>query len=113
MTILENQQWHTICSVDDLVAHSGIAAIINGKQVALFYLPENDAIYALDNYCPFSEANVISRGIVGDLTGKLVVASPLYKQHFCLKTGVCLEDESVSLSVFKTKLEDNKIHVAL
>ena len=113
MTMIENKQWQTVCHIDDLVYGSGIAALINGKQVALFYIPENDAVYAIDNHCPFSDANVIARGIVGDLKGKVVVASPLYKQHFCLQTGVCLEDETVKLSVFETKREDNKIHVAL
>lgn len=49
-------------------------------------------LYALDNHDPFSGANVIGRGIVGDLRGELVVASPIYKQHFRLRDGQCLED---------------------
>ncbi|WP_322527884.1 nitrite reductase (NAD(P)H) small subunit [Salinicola sp. LHM] len=49
-------------------------------------------LYAVDNHDPFSGANVIGRGIVGDLKGELVVASPIYKQHFRLTDGQCLED---------------------
>ncbi|WP_110630155.1 nitrite reductase (NAD(P)H) small subunit family protein [Salinicola salarius] len=49
-------------------------------------------LYAVDNRDPFSGANVIGRGIVGDLEGELVVASPIYKQHFRLTDGQCLED---------------------
>lgn len=112
MTV-QNKQWQTICSVDDLVAHSGVAALIDGKQVALFYIPENDAVFATDNFCPFAEANVLSRGIIGDLKGKTVVASPIYKQHFCLESGACLEDETVSITVFETQIENDQIQVAL
>jgi len=113
MTIQENKQWLTACSEDDLVAHSGVAALIKEKQIALFYLPDNDNIYAVDNYCPFSDANVISRGIVGDIKGKIVVASPLYKQHFCLQSGDCLEDDSVSINRYDVKIENGTIHIAL
>lgn len=113
MTVQENKQWQAVCSIDDLIPDSGVAAKIDNRQIALFYLPENDSVYALDNYCPFSCANVISRGIVGDLKGKTVVASPIYKQHFCLESGVCLEDESVSVSVFDAKIVDGQISVSI
>ncbi|MAM57687.1 MAG: hypothetical protein CMN25_10165 [Salinicola sp.] len=49
-------------------------------------------LYAVDNHDPFSSANVIGRGIIGDLAGELVVASPIYKHHFRLRDGQCLED---------------------
>ena len=49
----------------------------------------------MGNLDPFSRANVLSRGIVGDLKGELVVASPVYKQHFSLRTGQCVEDPDV------------------
>lgn len=113
MTVQENKQWQTVCSTSDLVPFSGVAAKVGGKQIALFYMPENNAVYALDNYCPFASANVISRGIVGDLKGKLVVASPIYKQHFCLESGECLEDENVMLSVFEAKIEGDAISVSV
>ena len=45
------------------------------RQIAIFRV--GDAIYALDNYDPHSEANVLSRGLVGDLNGEPVVA-PLF-----------------------------------
>lgn len=112
MTV-QNKQWQTVCSLEDLVAHSGVAALVNGKQIALFYLPENDTVFATDNYCPFADANVLARGIVGDLKGKTVITSPIYKQHFCLNSGTCLEDENVTISVFETQIENNQIQVAV
>jgi len=51
-----------------------------------------DAVFAIGNYDPASDANVLSRGIVGDIGGEIVVASPIYKQHFSLITGRCLEE---------------------
>ena len=49
-------------------------------------------VHAIGNHDPASDANVLSRGIVGDIGGELVVASPMYKQHFSLLTGRCLEE---------------------
>ncbi len=40
-------------------------------------------MYALDNFDPASSrANVLSRGLTGDLQNERVVASPIYKNHF-------------------------------
>ena len=58
---------------------------------------------------PFSRANVLSRGIVGDVKGELVVASPVYKQHFSLASGLCLEDAAVRVCVFPVRLQDGLV----
>ncbi|HAZ80612.1 MAG TPA: nitrite reductase (NAD(P)H) small subunit, partial [Porticoccaceae bacterium] len=77
-----------ICEQTDLVANSGVCAIVEGQQIALFYLPkEIPTVYAIGNWDPIGKANVLSRGMVGDINQRLVVASPLYKQHFDLQTG--------------------------
>ena len=72
--------------LDDIVPNTGVCALANGRQVAMFRL-DDDSLYAIGNHDPFSRANVLSRGIVGDLKGEVVVASPVYKQHFSLATG--------------------------
>ena len=91
-------QFTIICQQKDLIANSGICAIVEGQQVALFYLPtETPQVYAIGNWDPIGKANVLSRGMVGDINERLVVASPLYKQHFDLQTGECLEDGELSL----------------
>jgi len=89
----------------------GVGALVDDQQIALFYLPEQDNVFALSNYDPFSKANVISRGIIGSLGDELVVASPVYKQHFSLTTGRCLEDESVSLISYPVKVENGQVLV--
>jgi|SRR5690606_32581482 len=86
--------FYNACKLSDLVENSGVCALINGQQVAIFYLPEETpSIYAIDNYDPIGKANVLYRGIVGDVQGQLVVASPLYKEHYSLTTGKCLEKD--------------------
>lgn len=86
--------FYSACKLSDLVENSGVCALINGQQVAIFYLPrETPSIYALDNWDPIGGANVLYRGILGDVQGQLVVASPLYKEHFSLTTGKCLEKD--------------------
>ena len=37
------------------------------------------------------------------------MASPLYKQHFSLLTGVCLEQDHVSVPVWEVKLDGDKV----
>ena len=96
----DNKQWVDICNLDDILPSMGRCALFNDQQVAIFRIIDQTGIeqfYAIDNYCPFSKSNTLSRGLTGNITGKTVVASPLYKQHFDLETGCCLEDESVNL----------------
>ena len=44
------------------------------------------------------------RAIVGDIGGRLIVASPLYKQHFDLVTGECLDNSDISVPVYAVEL---------
>jgi len=94
-----------ICRLDDIVPDTGVAALVGAEQVAVFRVGEE--VYAIGNRDPFSGANVLSRGIVGDIGGELVVASPVYKNHFCLKTGRCLEDESWSVRPYEVCVSED------
>ncbi|HTO18571.1 MAG TPA: nitrite reductase small subunit NirD [Pseudomonas sp.] len=105
-------QWRALCSRRDLVAHSGVVAWLEGTQVALFHLP-GDQVYAVENRDPRSGANVIGRGIVGSLKGQTVVAAPLYKQHFRLDDGLCLEDPQQRLRVWPARLNGDAVEIAL
>ncbi len=58
-------QWIDVCSVDDLQPDSGVCALIDGRQIAVFYMSQDQAIYAIDNFDPFGKANVLSRGLIG------------------------------------------------
>lgn len=84
-----------VCKRTDLVPLSGVCVKHSEKQIAIFYLPANEPpLFALDNWDPIGKANVMSRGIIGSVGDELVVASPLYKQHYSLSTGKCLEEDA-------------------
>ncbi|WP_420042401.1 nitrite reductase small subunit NirD [Bordetella genomosp. 9] len=105
--------WRHVCRRWDLVANSGVVALVDGMQIALFYLPDPEctAIYAIDNRDPRSGANVVGRGIVGHLGGELVVAAPLYKQHFRLRDGQCLEDPDQRLRTWPARLNGDSVEI--
>lgn len=102
--------WVSVCDAAELTPLLGVRALLNEEQVAIFKV--KDALYALNAVDPFSKAAVLSRGIVGDLKNQLVVASPLYKQHFNLETGICLEDESVKVKTYAVRESEGKIQLA-
>jgi len=102
-----------ICALTDLTENAGTAALVNDMQIALFYVKKSEQVFALSNYDPFSEANVLSRGIVGSVGDDLVVASPIYKQHFNLETGQCIEDEDVSITAYPTQIINGRVVLGL
>jgi len=106
-------KWIDICAVTDLQADSGVCALVKGKQVAIFYMPKDNAVYAIDNYDPFGKVHVLSRGLIGDIKGEPMISSPLYKQHFSLKTGQCFEDEAVKNDVYVIRIENNRVEISI
>ncbi len=108
---MPQENWIDVCSVDELTPGIGVRALVGGEQVALFKVA--DEIYAIGAFDPFSHAAVLSRGIVGDLQNQVVVASPIYKQHFRLADGVCLEDESVSVPAYEVNVVGGRVNLRL
>jgi nitrite reductase (NADH) small subunit len=104
--------WTPICSVNDLVVNAGVAAMHDHQQVALFYqLKPTEKVYAIANWDPIAEANVLSRGLIVDVDGAFYVASPLYKQRYHLETGQC-KDAETSVPVWCAKIENGTVWVA-
>ena len=100
---------YSACKLSDLVENSGVCALINGQQVAIFYVPSaTPSVYALDNWDPIGLASVLYRGIIGDIQGQLVVASPLYKEHYNLVTGKCLEKD-YAVRVWPVEISDDSV----
>jgi nitrite reductase (NADH) large subunit len=105
--------WRTICALDEIWPDSGVAALLGREQIAVFRLGETEEVYALGNRDPFSQANVLARGITGDLGGEAVVASPVYKQHFRLRDGSCVEDAEVSVPVYPVRVFNGAVQVGV
>ncbi|MGH1400821.1 MAG: nitrite reductase small subunit NirD, partial [Acinetobacter tandoii] len=110
--MLPDQNWIEVCDLNDITPNTGVGALVEGQAIALFRVGTEKRVYALSNKDPFSQANVMSRGIIGDLQGERVIASPIYKQHFSLATGRCLEDKNQKLLVFPTKIQDGRVWVS-
>jgi len=101
-----------VCALGDIDLDTGVCALVNGQQVAIFRPAAGGVLFAVGNFDPIGEANVLSRGLICDIKGQLTVASPLYKQHYVLASGKCLEDDSVSIPTFKVKVEGKRVLVA-
>ncbi|WP_286729039.1 nitrite reductase small subunit NirD [Acinetobacter sp. UBA1297] len=115
MTIFKDMNelnWVEVCALDDITPSTGVAALVEDQSIAIFRVGSEKRVYALSNQDPFSKAFVMSRGIIGDLQGERVVASPIYKQHFSLATGRCLEDKDQKLLVFPSKIENGKVSIS-
>ena len=107
--------WKSVCDERDLVRNSGVVVWLDGAQVALFYLPDahEQTLYAIDNHDPQSGANVIGRGLIASIKGDLVVAAPIYKQHYRLEDGRCLEAPHQYLRVWPVRLHDGVVELAV
>ncbi|WP_338036728.1 nitrite reductase small subunit NirD [Nocardioides gilvus] len=99
-----------VCRVDQVPLEGGVAALVGGRAIALFRTWEGN-IYATSNYDPWSRASVMSRGIVGTRGDVPFVASPMHKQAFDLRTGRCLDDESVRLTMYDVRVLDGRVWV--
>ena len=101
-----------VCPLARLPVERGVAALLDGVQVALFRSAD-DRLHAVSNHDPFSGAMVISRGIVGSRGDRPTVASPVYKQVFDLETGECLSEPGTRLPVYAVRVEDGVVQVAV
>jgi nitrite reductase (NADH) small subunit len=114
--VTTEKSWRTICDTTDLVKDSGISALISNatgedEQIAIFHIPSSEEkIYAVGNFDPIGKANVLYRGLVGCIDEEPVVSSPLYKQHFSLKTGQCLQEDQC-IAVYPIRIESEQVQV--
>ncbi|TRX53402.1 nitrite reductase small subunit NirD [Thalassomonas sp. M1454] len=107
-----DKNWIKVCSEQDLVKDAGVCALINDQQIAIFHLEKAEQkLFAVGNFDPIGKANVIYRGIVGSINDEPVVASPLYKQHFSLLTGQCLQDEASNVPVYLVRVQSGEVQL--
>ncbi len=101
--------WTCVCALGDILPGSGVCALVGGKQIAVFRVAGR--VFALSNLDPFTNANVLSRGLTGSYTvdgqERFKVASPLLKHTFDLESGVCLSDASVRVPTYRVRVEDD------
>ncbi len=122
--------WRMVCAIDDILPDTGVCALVEQQQVAIFRIGERQCggvhkesddgdddsgrmVFAIANIDPYAHASVLSRGLVGSLGDRLVVASPLYKHHFDLRTGECLESPVHRVQCFDVRVERGHVWIAI
>lgn len=111
-TASTTSSWTDVCPTDDILPDTGVCALVQGRHVAVFRVGP-DRFFAIDNVDPKSGASVLSRGLVGSLGDRIVVASPLYKQHIDLQSGECIEQPELSVSAHAVRIEGGLVQVSL
>ncbi|MFI5043507.1 MAG: nitrite reductase small subunit NirD [Acidimicrobiales bacterium] len=100
-----------ICDMAALVPGRGVCALVDGVAVALFLV--DGELYAIGNHDPFTDASVLSRGLVGStmIDGNEVryVASPLRKHRFELSSGRSLDDPEVTVGSWAVRCIDGQV----
>lgn len=108
----QNQSWTAVCPLDEILPGTGVCALVGNHQVAVFrFGGKEERVFAIDNYDPNAQAGVLSRGLVGNLGERLVVASPIYKHHFDLESGACLEAPENSVRAWPVRVENRMVWV--
>ncbi|MEU4015751.1 nitrite reductase small subunit NirD [Microbacterium sp. NPDC028030] len=102
-----------VCALSDLEVERGRAALFGEVQIALFLLADG-SVHAVSNLDPYSGAHVMSRGIVGTRGDAPTVASPMHKQVFDLRSGVCIDTQgkdAVALRVWGVSVTDGQVEL--
>lgn len=110
--LAKTHSWTPVCAVDDILPDTGVCALVEDRHVAVFRVGA-DRLFAIDNVDPRSGASVLARGLVGSLGERVVVASPLYKNHFDLATGECIETPEHSVRAHAVRTTQGRVEVAL
>ena len=102
-----------VCKISDIIPGTGVCALVNGQQVAIFRPTQAEQVHAISNTDPYFQSNVLSRGLIVEHQGELWVASPLKKQRFNLTTGVCMEDALFSVKAYKARVKSGQVEIAI
>lgn len=104
-----SNRWIDVIALERLPTDRGVAAVVDGHYVALFRI--DGEVLAVDHVDPFTGVPVLARGIVASVGTRLVVASPLHKQRFDLRTGECLDEHGVTIGTWPVEVVDGRVRV--
>lgn len=104
--------WHRVCAVNELEPAWGEAALVAGRQVALFRTAAGE-VFAVAQEDPATGAMVMARGIFGSRGTRPTIASPLHKEVYDLETGECFGNPGLRLPTYATRIEEGYIEIEL
>lgn len=102
--------WQAVCALEEIEVERGVAALVHAQAVAIFRTAR-DEVHALANHDPSQRGAVLARGIVGRRGQTDFVALPMHRHAFDLATGVCLQDPTVQVAVYETRVVDGVVEV--
>lgn len=105
------KKWQNICKPQDLVHGAGVCALLENQQQIAIFQTEQGETYSISNWDPKGQANVLYRGIIGDENGEKYVASPLYKERYSLSSGQCLDDDTLMVNTYQTRIVEKAVQV--
>src|SRR6186997_2055235 len=103
--------WFKAARVQDFPENGGACVKYKDLQIAVFNFTRRNEWYACQNMCPHKMQMVLSRGMIGSLSGEPKVACPFHKKTFSLKTGECLNAEECTISVFPVRIENGYVFI--
>jgi nitrite reductase (NADH) small subunit len=103
--------WNTVCDLNAILPGTGVCALIGDRQIAIFRPFNDEQLFAVDNIDPFADASVLSRGLIAEHNGELWVASPLKKQRFRLRDGLCNEKTEYSIQSFPVRVVEQRVEI--
>ncbi|MFC9771730.1 MULTISPECIES: nitrite reductase small subunit NirD [unclassified Pseudarthrobacter] len=104
--------WHRVCRLEDLEPAWGEAALVGGRQVALFRTMAG-SVFAVAQQDPATGSYVMARGILGSKGSRPTIASPLHKEVYDLETGECFSTPGLRIEAFGTRISDGFVEVEL
>ena len=97
---------HKIGTTEEIRQSNTLAAVVNGKHVAVFQL---DGEYiATNGKCPHARGPLHK----GEING-VMLSCPWHGWSYDLKTGVCEEDPNIVLERFPVEVKSGEIFVRL
>jgi nitrite reductase (NADH) small subunit len=107
--------WVPVLDSNRLLPEQGRCVLVNGKQIALFRITADEMteIFALSNIDPFTGSPVLSRGIIGSVNDEPKVTSPLLKQSFSLRTGVCFDESTIKVDTYSVREQHGMVEISV
>ena len=97
---------HKVGTTDEIRQNNTLAAVINGKHVAVFQL--EGGFIATNGKCPHARGPLHK----GEING-VMLSCPWHGWSYDLKTGVCEEDPNIVLERFPVEVKSGEIFVRL
>lgn len=110
---LLGSSWVSAGAVKDFPKEGGACVKYHDHQVAVFQFESRGEWYATQNMCPHKYDMVLSRGLTGCEGETPKVACPQHKKTFSLETGESLNDDSLKIQTYQTRIHEGQVMVLL